>query len=74
MEMVQASSPPVSQRPPYSSWTMKPPAPEGPTLRLPLPPALDGGAAPKESDSPPAVDVIPVPLRWRPQAEGAGLG
>lgn len=50
----------------YEATNPRGPPPSPP----PLPPALDGGAAPEEADSPPAVDVIPVPLRWRAPSRG----
>ncbi|XP_036692258.1 calmodulin-binding transcription activator 2 isoform X10 [Balaenoptera musculus] len=42
----------------YEATNPKGPPPSPP----PLPPAPDGGAAPEETDSPPAVDVIPVDM------------
>lgn len=44
------------------------PAPSPP----PLPEAPEGGAAPEETDGPPAVDVIPV--RRHPRMDGAVRG
>ncbi|KAB0406261.1 hypothetical protein E2I00_014306, partial [Balaenoptera physalus] len=67
-----SAEPPLALSPPSSSPDTEAPLllmdyeatnPKGPPPSPPpLPPAPDGGAAPEETDSPPAVDVIPVPL------------